>query len=71
VGIIPGPLGGTNLHTQWQRNAAVHDNRGTLYGSLLHRARLQGGTPPRGFLWYQESRTPDAARRSTGRTWSG
>ena len=54
VGIIPGPLGGTNLHTQWQRNAAVHDARNTLYGSLLHRGLLQNfETPPRGFLWYQ------------------
>jgi hypothetical protein len=54
VGIIPGPLGGTNLHTQWQRNEADHDNRGTLYGSLLHRTLLQNyPVPVRGFLWYQ------------------
>ena len=54
VAIIPGPLGGTNLYSQWQRNAADHDDRGTLFGSLLHRARLQAyATPPKGFLWYQ------------------
>ena len=54
VGIVPGPLGGTNLHTQWQRNAADHDDRGTLYGSMLHRARVQGfAVPPRGMLWFQ------------------
>jgi hypothetical protein len=54
VGIIPGPMGGTNLNTQWQRNDSRHDDRGTLYGSLLHRALLQSFvTPPKGFLWYQ------------------
>jgi hypothetical protein len=54
VGVIPGPLGGTNLFAQWQRDPADHDNRGTLYGSLLHRALLQGyETPPVGFLWFQ------------------
>ncbi|HEX6851450.1 MAG TPA: sialate O-acetylesterase [Candidatus Polarisedimenticolaceae bacterium] len=54
VAIIPGPLGGTNLFSQWQRDAADPDNRGTLYGSLLHRGLVQElGTPPRGYLWYQ------------------
>lgn len=54
VGIIPGPLGGTNLYAQWQRSAADHDDRGTLYGSLLHRALVQNlGAPPKGYLWYQ------------------
>ena len=54
VGVIPGSLGGTNLYTQWQRNEAYHDDRGTLYGSLLHRVLLQNfQTPPRGYLWYQ------------------
>jgi len=54
VALIPGPLGGTNLFAQWQRDAADHDNRGTLYGSLLHRGLLQGyETPPAGFLWFQ------------------
>ena len=54
VAIIPGPLGGTNLYSQWQRDEADHQDRGTLYGSLLHRALAQGyATPPRGFLWYQ------------------
>lgn len=53
VGIIPGSLGGTNLVVQWQRDGAEPANRGTLYGSLLHRALLQGGEPPRGILWMQ------------------
>ena len=54
VAIIPGPLGGTNLYSQWQRDAADHDNRGTLYGSLLYRSLVQSfGAPPKGFLWYQ------------------
>ena len=54
VGIIPGPLGGTNLYSQWQRDESDHDNRGTLYGSMLHRSLIQNfQTPPRGFLWYQ------------------
>ena len=54
VGVIVGPLGGTNLNTQWQRDAADHANRATLYGSLLHRTLLQNyATPVKGFLWYQ------------------
>ena len=54
IAVIPGPLGGTNLYAQWQRDAADHAHRGTLYGSLLHRARAQAyATPPRGLLWYQ------------------
>ena len=54
VGVIPGPLGGTNLYSQWQRNPSRHDDRGTLYGSLLYRVRAQQlATPPKGFLWYQ------------------
>lgn len=54
VGIIPAPLGGTNLFAQWQRNAADPDDRGTLYGSQLHRTLLQGyESPPVGFLWFQ------------------
>ncbi|MBD3868551.1 MAG: hypothetical protein IFK94_10550 [Acidobacteria bacterium] len=52
--VIPGPLGGTNLYTQWQRNEADHDDRNTLYGSLLHRALLQNDpNPPVGFIWFQ------------------
>lgn len=52
--IIPGPLGGTNLFNQWQRNEADHDDRNTLYGSLLYRALLQNDpNPPIGFLWFQ------------------
>jgi hypothetical protein len=54
IGVIPGPLGGTNLYSQWQRDAADHDNRGTLYGSLLYRGVVQNyGAPIQGFLWYQ------------------
>ena len=54
VAIIPGPLGGTNLYGQWQRNEADHDDRGTLYGSMLFRALVQNfGAPVKGFLWYQ------------------
>lgn len=52
IGIVPGPLGGTNLFAQWQRNAAWPADRGTLYGSMLHRGRLTG-VPPRGLLWMQ------------------
>jgi hypothetical protein len=54
VAIVPGPLGGTNLHTQWQRDAADHDDRATLYGSHLHRWLAQADpVPPKGYLWYQ------------------
>lgn len=54
VAIIPGPLGGTNLYSQWQRNESDHADRGTLYGSLLYRALAQNDpVPPKGFLWYQ------------------
>ncbi len=54
VGIIPGPLGGSNLVDQWQRDSRDPDNRNTLYGSLLYRYRLHAhGAPPAGFLWFQ------------------
>jgi len=54
VGVVPGSLGGTNLYAQWQRDDADHENRGTLYGSLLHRARRRPpGPPPAGVLWFQ------------------
>jgi hypothetical protein len=54
VAIIPAPLGGTNLYSQWQRNAADPANRGTLYGSAIWRVRAQGYAHPiRGALWYQ------------------
>jgi hypothetical protein len=54
VAIIPAPLGGTNLYSQWQRNAADPANRGTLYGSAIARVRAQGYAHPiRGALWYQ------------------
>jgi hypothetical protein len=64
-GIVPGPLGGTNLYSQWQRNPADPDDRGTLYGSLLHRTLLQADpNPPLGFLWFQGE--SDVGVRSTG-----
>lgn len=54
VGVVPAPLGGTNLYAQWQRNAARPAHRATLYGSMLHRARSAcPGTAPRGLLWFQ------------------
>jgi len=54
VAIVPAPLGGSNLHTQWQRRADAPLNRGTLYGSSIHRVMVQGYAHPiRGVLWYQ------------------
>ena len=54
MAIVPGPLGGTNLYSQWQRDAGDPDNRGTLYGSLLYRGLVQDyDAPPKGYLWYQ------------------
>jgi hypothetical protein len=54
VAIIPAPLGGTNLYSQWQRVAADPFNRGTLYGSAVWRVQAQGYVHPvRGALWYQ------------------
>jgi hypothetical protein len=54
IGIIPGPIGGSNIETQWQRNESDRDNRGTMYGSLLYRTQIQNyDTPIRGFIWYQ------------------
>lgn len=54
VAVIPAPLGGTNLYSQWQRQAADPDNRGTLYGSSIYRILVQGYAHPiRGVIWYQ------------------
>ena len=54
VGVIVGPLGGTNLYSQWQRDETDHDNRATLYGSMLYRALVQNyPTSVKGMLWYQ------------------
>ena len=66
VGIIPAPLGGTNLVFQWQRDANDPDNRGTLYGSQLHRVRCDALARP---ATTGSSRVPQplarrAARRS-------
>jgi hypothetical protein len=54
VAIVPAPLGGTNLHTQWQRDSNDPANRGTLYGSSVYRVMAQGYAHPiRGAIWYQ------------------
>jgi sialate O-acetylesterase len=54
VAVIPAPLGGSNLHTQWQRREDDPAHRGTLYGSSLHRVLAQGYAHPiRGVIWYQ------------------
>ncbi|MEM9386550.1 MAG: sialate O-acetylesterase [Pseudomonadota bacterium] len=54
IAIIPGPLGGSSLATQWQRDFNDTTNRDTLYGSLLYRTRLQNyGAAPAGVLWFQ------------------
>ncbi|MEO0424274.1 MAG: sialate O-acetylesterase [Pseudomonadota bacterium] len=54
IAIIPGPLGGSSLANQWQRDVDDPTNRETLYGSLLYRTRLQNyGTAPAGLLWFQ------------------
>lgn len=54
VAIIPAPLGGTNLQNQWQRNDALPEDRGTLYGSSVYRVEVQGYDHPiRAVLWYQ------------------
>ncbi|MDJ0975911.1 MAG: sialate O-acetylesterase [Planctomycetota bacterium] len=63
VALVPTSLGGTNLYAQWQRNATDPDWRATLYGSMLHRARIAtGGMPPAGFLWFQGESDALAAR---------
>ncbi len=54
VAMVPSSLGGTNLYAQWQRDPAHPASRITLYGSMLHRARVRvPGTPPRGLVWFQ------------------
>ncbi|UCF67405.1 MAG: hypothetical protein JSV80_16810 [Acidobacteriota bacterium] len=54
VAIVPAPLGGTNLFSQWQRRVDDPTHRGTLYGSSVHRVLTQGyAYPIRGVLWYQ------------------
>jgi hypothetical protein len=54
IAIIPASLGGTNLHTQWQRNDSRADDRGTLYGSSVYRVRAQSYEHPiAGVIWYQ------------------
>ena len=45
---------GTNLHSQWQRILSDPTNRGTLYGSSVHRVLDQRYSYPiRGVIWYQ------------------
>ncbi|MEO0973078.1 MAG: sialate O-acetylesterase [Pseudomonadota bacterium] len=69
VAIIPGPLGGSSLATQWQRDFNDPVNRETLYGSLLYRTRLQRyAAAPAGLLWFQGesdaiTASPDYYRR--------
>ncbi len=69
IAIIPGPLGGSSLATQWQRDFDDPLNRNTLYGSLLYRTRLQEyGAAPAGLLWFQGesdaiTTSPDYYRR--------
>jgi sialate O-acetylesterase len=54
IGIVPAPLGGTNLFSQWQRDATDPARRGTLYGSSIHRVLTQAFEHPiRGVIWYQ------------------
>jgi hypothetical protein len=66
VAVVPTPLGGTNLFSQWQRTAAHPAARQTLYGSMISRARSASpAAPPRGIVWFQgesdalSSRTKD------------
>src|SRR5207245_8605362 len=37
VGIVPGPLGGSNLYSLWQPDPFDHEDRGTPYASPLPR----------------------------------
>ena len=54
VAVVPCSLGGSSLYIRWQRNATTPFWRATLYGSMIHRARIAlGGKPPAGFLWFQ------------------
>jgi hypothetical protein len=54
VAMVPSSLGGTNLYAQWQRDPAHPASRITLYGSMLHRARVAcPAAPPRGLVWFQ------------------
>ena len=63
IAIIPGPLGGTNLYAQWQRNGTTPDWRATLYGATLWRVREQYlGAKPRGILWFQGESDAISAR---------
>ncbi len=64
VGIIPAPLGGSALYSDWQRFDADPNHAGTLYGSALRRAALQDGEPIRGVLWFQ-GESDAVAERST------
>jgi hypothetical protein len=54
VGIVPAPMNNTNLYRDWARNADDPTNRGTLYGSSLHRILAQAYAHPiRGVIWWQ------------------
>ena len=65
IAIIPSSLGGTNLHTQWQRNDSRPDDRGTLYGSSVYRVLAQSYEHPiAGVIWYQGE--SDVGNTATG-----
>lgn len=65
VGLIPVARGGTKLE-QWDPSGKA-DGTASLYGNMLHRARLAGGNL-RGILWYQGE--SDAAALVTARTYA-
>lgn len=54
VAIIPSPVGGSSLFSQWSPDPDDRTNRGSLYGSALHRVLTQGYAHPiRGVIWFQ------------------
>ena len=65
VGLIPVARGGTKLE-QWDPSGKA-DGTASLYGNMLHCARLAGGNL-RGILWYQGE--ADAAALATAHTYA-
>lgn len=66
VAFIPCALGGTSI-TQWQPGAD-HEDRTTLYGSMVYRARQAGGI--KAVLWHQgENDAITAMSQETYNTW--
>jgi hypothetical protein len=50
---VPCALGSTTI-AQWQPSGSGHQDRATLYGSMVYRALLAtGGVAPRAVLWHQ------------------